>query len=180
MELAGSALVILIVAAGLRSPRYRPRPDLRWARAAVAALVVVPVGMLLASLTQTWSVRDGVRGRSVTDGGDPTAVAVVAGGLAVATLIVRGLHGRRNWAPTALLVAWVPVGWAWIGATDRYDILRELPMEADAEAGLLLATVGMGAMTAVALLAVAVRTWETWPPSPPTAVLDDLRRSFST
>ena len=180
MELAGSALVILIVAAGVRSPRYRPRPDLRWVRGAVAALVAVPVGMLLASLTQTWSVREGVGGRSVTDGRDAAAVVVVAGGLAVVPLIVRGLRGRRNWAPTALLVAWLPVGWAWMGATDRYDILREMPMEADVESGLVLATAGMGAMTGVALLAVAVRTWETWPPTPPTAVLDDIRRSFGT
>jgi hypothetical protein len=182
MELpAGLVLVVVIVAAGVRSPRYAPRPELRWARGTVGGLVAVPAGMLLGSLTATWYVReDPTGGESVTDGGDATTVVVVAGGLVVAALIVRGLHGRRNWAPTALLVAWLPVGWAWIAATDAYDILQEMPVKAEVEAGLVLATAGMGVMTAVALLAVAVRTWETWPPTPPADVLGDIWRTLNS
>jgi len=151
-------LVLLVVVllpglvAALASRRFRPDPALAWWRALLTAVAVFGSGLLVVSLApRWWTIDDPEREVTlVTEGTSAYPIVLVAIGLLAAGLTVVGVHGRRNWAPMALTVAWLLVAGAWYASTGE---LHDSDSGGKAGPGLRLATKALFVVTLAAAFA---------------------------
>jgi hypothetical protein len=153
------AIPMSIVAYAVTSPTFVPQPGLRWARWVVKVLVVVPIGMLIVSLTKTWYVVDRMGAIDVTDASSRHAQTIVAAGIGAGVCTAIGVHGRRNWALPLLIVAYFLLAWCWLEATPAWT-LDPSEVSGETAGGLELATDAIVAVTLVAGVGGLVRAVE--------------------
>jgi hypothetical protein len=138
---------------GFFTKAFPTPPELAWARHLFGAAAVVPSALLASSLTMTWhEIYDyDMETTVVMDGRHALARTVVFAGWGCAALAVAGVHGRRNWAPSTLVVAWVLLGLSWLTS------FGSLESSSEVHGGLPTATLGVVALTVLVVAGFLLR-----------------------
>jgi hypothetical protein len=140
MGLAVLAVLLLPgVAAALATKPFQPDPSLAPLRVIVATVTATGSGMLVLSVARDWWVIDDWEREATltTDGSSPFVLVLVSIGLLSALLTVLGSWGRRNWAPVALMGAWLLMAAAWYASTGEF---HDSDAGGEGRSGLRLAT----------------------------------------